>query len=185
MKRIALMALLSVMLLGCAASPVFEPVTDVYAGTVPPPGILQVMVPEKASMLTSTGDGTGQLYFCDGYTLSVQTMSGGDLNRSLRSLTGYGRDRLTVLETSREGLACYCCAWTSAGEAGEQVGRLVLLDDGMYHYAVTVMAPAADTGALVEEWETILNRVTLSDTASSLPGTTPGTPGSQREDGGS
>ena len=185
LKKLAMMALLAVSLLGCAAEPVFEPVTDVYAGTEPAAGTVQVMVPEQAAMMAAAGENTAQLYFCDGYTLSVQTLDGGDLDRSLRSLTGYGRDRLTVLETLRGGITCYSCAWSSAGESGEQVGRLVLLDDGVYHYAVTVMAAAEDAGSLAEEWDYILNQVTLSDTGSSLPGTAPGTAGSQREDGGS
>lgn len=185
LKKLAVMALLSCFLFGCAAEPVFEPVTDVYAGTDPDPATVQVVVPEHAAVLTAAGENAAQLYFCDAYTLSVQTLSGGDLDRSLRNLTGYGRDRLTVLETLRKGINCYTCAWSSAGETGEQVGRLVLLDDGAYHYAVTVMAPAEQAGELAEEWDYILSKVTLSDTGSLLPGTAPGTAGSQREDGGS
>ena len=185
LKKIAAMALMLCFLIGCAAEPVFEPVTDVYAGTAPLPGTLQVMVPEKAAVLAAAGEDTARLYFCDGYTMTVQTLIGGDLDRSLRNLTGYGRDRLTVLETLRQGVTCYSCAWTSAGESGDQVGRLVLLDDGSHHYAVSVMAPATDAGALAEEWEQILSRVTLTGTDPLLPGTAPGTAGSRREDGGS
>ena len=185
LKKLAVMALLAVMLLGCAAEPVFEPVTDVYAGTESAAGTVQVMVPESTTVLTAAGENGAKLYFCDGYTLSVQTLTGGDLDRSLRSLTGYGRDRLTVLETLREGVTCYSCAWSSTGETGDQVGRLVLLDDGAHHYAVTVMADAEQAGTLAEEWDYILSQVTLTDTGSSLPGTAPGTAGSQREDGGS
>lgn len=160
-----LFLLMSVLLLGCSAEPVFEPVEDVYGGTLREPGTLQVMVPEKAAMLTSVGD-SGQLYFCDGYTLTVQTLSGGDLDRSFRSVTGYGKDVLTVLETLRQGVPCYSCAWTSTGETGDQVGRMVLLDDGVYHYTVTVMADADRAGELSEVWDQILNRVTLSNTGS-------------------
>ena len=185
LKKLAAMVLLSLVLTGCAAEPVFESVTDVYVDTAPDPGIVRVMVPEKAAVLTAAGETESQLYFCDGYTLTVQTLAGGDLDRSIRNLTGYGRDRLTVLETMREGIRCYTCAWTSAGESGDQVGRLVLLDDGCYHYAVTVMATAEQAGMLTEEWEAILNRVNLSDTDPSLPGTALGTAGSRREDGGS
>lgn len=166
MKKLLLFLMMSVLLLGCSAEPVFEQVEDVYGGTLREPGALQVMVPEKASVLTAAGDSTGQLYFCDGYTLTVQTLSGGDLDRSFRSVTGYGKDALTVLETLRQGVPCYSCAWTSAGEAGDQVGHMVLLDDGAYHYAVTVMADADRAGELSETWDQILNRVTLSNTGS-------------------
>lgn len=166
MKKLFVILLLPALLLGCAGSPVFELVEDVYAGTEPAPGELMVILPEEASVLTGLSDGTGQLYFCDGYTLTTQILNGGDLDRSLRELTGYSRGSLTVLETDREGLRCVTCAWSSAGEEGDQVGRLVLLDDGAYHYAVTVMAPAERVGDLTDTWDGILNRVSLSNTGS-------------------
>lgn len=166
MKKYFVCLLLAVLLAGCAAEPVFEQVEDVYGGTLPDAGELTVMLPEEAAVLTAAGDGSGQLYFCDGYTLTVQTLTGGDLDRSLRMLTGYGRNSLTVLETLRDGVPCFSCAWTSAGEGGDQVGRLVLLDDGAYHYAVTVMADAARAGSLSETWDSILNRVILPNTGS-------------------
>lgn len=166
LKKFLVYLLLGVMLAGCAAEPVFEQVEDVYAGTVPAPAELVVLLPEEASLLASQTDGTGALYFCDGYTVTVQTLDGGDLDRSLRTLTGYGEDGLSVLETVRDGLNCFTCAWTSAGEGGDQVGRLILLDDGAYHYALTVMAPAELAGDLSETWDNILNRVSLSYTGS-------------------
>lgn len=166
MRKLIVPILVVLLLAGCAAEPVFEQVTDVYAGADPMPGTVQVMVPEKVTVLASAGEYGGQLYFCDGYTLTVQTLTGGDLDRSFRQLTGYEREQLMVLQTSRDGTVCYNCAWSSAGEAGEQVGRLVLLDDGVYHYAVTVMAPADQAGALREEWDQVLNGVTLKRTDS-------------------
>ena len=164
MKKLLGYLLLPVLLLGCAAEPVFEQVEDVYGGTLPQAAQLEVMLPEEAAVLTAADNGAGQLYFCDGYTLTVQTLAGGDLDRSLRALTGYGGESLTVLETVREGKPCFSCAWTSAGEGGDQVGRLVLLDDGAYHYAVTVMAPAEQAGTLSDTWDLILNRVILTNT---------------------
>lgn len=158
--------LLPVLLAGCAAEPVFEQVQDVYAGTVPVPAEILMMLPEEASVRTGVQGDAGQLYFCDGYTLTTQTLEGGDLDRSLRTMTGYGAEDLTVLETDREGFRCVTCAWTSAGEGGDQVGRLVLLDDGAYHYVVTVMAPADRAGDLRDTWDSLLNRVTLSYTGS-------------------
>ena len=166
MKRLFAMILLPVFLMGCSAAPVFESVEDVYAPVLPDPGELQVAVPDDATVLTSGGEGGDTLYFCSGYTMTVQILEGGDLNRSVETLTGYSRDSLTVMQTVRDGVACYSCVWTSAGEGGDQVGRLVLLDDGAYHYAVSVMAPAAEAGALTETWDDILNRVTLRSTDS-------------------
>ena len=158
------MILVPVLLLGCAAEPVFEKVEDVYGDALPAVAQVQVLMPETASVMATAGDGSGQIYFCDGYTLTVQTLAGGDMDRSIRSLTGYGRDGLTVMETLRDGIPCFTCAWTSAGEHGDQVGRLVLLDDGVWHYAVTVMADAGRAGELTEEWDQILSSVTLQRT---------------------
>ncbi len=166
MKKLFVILLLPVLLLGCGAEPVFEQVEDVYGEALPPAARLEVLLPEEASVLTGSSDGTGQIYFCDGYTLTTQILNGGDLDRSLRALTGYGCDSLTVLETVRQGNPCFSCAWTSAGEGGDQVGRLVLLDDGAYHYAVTVMAPAGQAGDLSEIWDGILSRITLANTDS-------------------
>lgn len=165
MKKLIVMLLLPVLLLGCSAEPVFEQVDAVYEITASTPRSIEVMIPEKATVLTSAGEGSGRLYFCDGYTMTVQTLVGGDMDRTFRTLTGYGRDSLTVLETLRGDSLCYSCAWISAGENGDQVGRMVVLDDGVYHYAVTVMASADRAGALSEEWDRILNGVSLSDTA--------------------
>lgn len=185
MKKVAATILLAGLLSGCAPAPVFEPVTDVYAVWEQEPGEVRIQVPEGASLLASAEADDGRLYFCDGYTLAVQTLTGGDLNRSFRELTGFSRERLTVLETQRDGLACYCCAWTGAGEDGQQVSRMVLLDDGLHHYAVTVTAPADRAGDLSEEWGAILNGVTVTDTGSWLPDTAPGTAGSRQEGAGS
>lgn len=166
MKRLFALLVLPALLAGCDASPVFEQMEDVYAGAVSAPAELVVMLPEEASVMTAAGDGQAQLYFCDGYTLTVQTLSGGDLDRSLRDMTGYGRESLSVVETQRQGLRQIDCAWACAGEGGDQVGRLVLLDDGYYHYVVTVMAPAEQAGALAATWDTLLNRVSLAYTGS-------------------
>lgn len=166
MKRLFALMLVPILLCGCSAKQVYEPVVDVYAPVLPEPGKLQVVIPEAASILTGAGENNGALYFCDGYTMTVQSLAGGDLNRSLQTLTGYSRDGLTVVQTQRESTPCYACAWTCAGEGGDQVGRLVLLDDGAYHYAVTVMAPAAEAGDLSEIWDDILNGVTLCSTDS-------------------
>ena len=47
----------------------------------------------------------------------------------------------------------YDCAWTAAGETGSRIGRATILDDGNYHYTMTVMADSADAGTLQETWQ--------------------------------
>lgn len=164
MKKSLCVLLLCGLLAGCTAEPVFEEVRDSYSGKLPQPAELHVVLPEDASVLTQQGSQDGQLYFCDGYTLTTQTLSGGDLERSLRLMTGYGSEELTLMETDRDGIRCVTCAWTSAGEDGDQVGRLLLLDDGAYHYVVTVMADADRAGSLREEWAQVFEQVSLWNT---------------------
>ena len=49
----------------------------------------------------------------------------------------------------------------SAGEEMDQVGKAVILDDGEYHYAVTVMVPAAQAKDLTDNIHQILNSIYL------------------------
>ena len=164
MKRTMMLLMLLLMLWGCGTQPVWEQVEDVYSGSEPAAGKVEVSLPEGATVLTSAADNRQQIYFCDGFTLTVQTLAGGDLDRSLRETTGFGKDSLTLLETQRDGLRCITCAWTSLGEGGEQVGRLLLLDDGSYHYALTVMADAEIAGELAPVWDSLLSQATLRRT---------------------
>ena len=87
--------------------------------------------------------GADRLYQCDTYDIRVQTLLGGDLNRTVQILSGYDRGHLTVLERERDGWECFDFVWASAGEQGDQVGRARILSDGNYHYCVSVLGDAA------------------------------------------
>ena len=175
MKKSLLCLLPLVFLWGCGQQEVFEQLEDVYAVMVPQPGVLSLELPEGAAM-TAMGSGEDHaIYFCDGYTLTVQTMAGGDLNRTVTQLTGFLPDQLTLLQTGRGDTQAYVGTWACAGETGDQVGRFLLLDDGAYHYTVTVMASAELAGELHPAWDTVFDSVMLTDTAPSLPDTAPGT----------
>ncbi len=159
MKKLCIVWLMSLMLCGCAAAPTFESVEDVYAkDPVPDPRQVVLEVPEGAQVIQ--GD-TGRLYLCDGYEIAVQVLSAGDLDSTMRSITGFGKEALTVVETAVSELSRYECAWSAAGEGGAEVARAAVLDDGMYHYCVTVMASAQDVGDLAEQWQEILDSVLL------------------------
>lgn len=125
---------------------------------------LEITLPKEAAVPSMENEDAGRIYLCDGYTLTVQTLAGGDLDRTLRQITGFGRAQLTVMETRSEDITRYACVWSAAGEGGDQVGRAVILDDGSCHYAVTVMAEASIAGDLAENWQEILESVKLSST---------------------
>ena len=125
-----------------------------------PRQVLLEIPDEAAAQAIQSKDGT--LYLCDGYEITLQIMAAGDLNRTMRSLTGFDSDALTMIETGMTEAARYECVWTAAGEGGDMVGRAVVLDDGAYHYCVTVMAGAEEAGSLRDTWQTLLNTFALA-----------------------
>ena len=163
MRKGMVCAVLTVLLLtGCGAQETFETVNDQHISAAASPQFLNVELPEEAAAPTLGQEDAGNLYLCDGYTIAVQTMPGGNLDATLSQLTGFSSERLTLMHTKQPEAERYECVWTAAGEGGDQVGRLVILDDGNYHYAVTVMAPAQTAGALTETWQELMNSVRIS-----------------------
>ena len=144
-------------LTGCAAAETFETVgDDLLQPVMAPIGEIMLELPSSASRQTMISDEDGKLYFCDGYTVTVQTLNRGDLDRTARTLCGFGVSNLDIVETASEGKKRWDWAWTAAGEGGDTVGRAAVIDDGHYHYCVTVMANAADAGALDGQWTAML-----------------------------
>lgn len=165
-KSLILCFVMGLLLTGCASEPVFETVTDVYAQPEPAAAArILADLPEDAAVMTMESRDAGKICLCDGYTVTIQTTQAGDLSRTLQNATGYPREELTVLETKQNDCRRYDCVWTSAGEGGDQVGRLAVLDDGNYHYVLTVMADAQTAGQLSDTWRQILDSFTLENTA--------------------
>ena len=162
MKRIIIMGFLLFMLSGCAAQETFETVSDVYSPqSSPMPASVEFLLPKDAAAPVFHSDG-GKLYFCKGYEIMVETLESGDLNRTVATLTGFDADSLTILDTGNTQPQRYECVWTAAGEGGDQVGRMVILDDGSYHYCISFTALANDAGSLQETWQEIASSFQLS-----------------------
>ena len=89
----------------------------------------------------------------------VQTLSGGDLDATIRSLTGFDREDITVLQSQSDPKR-WEFAWASAGEGGERLGRGVVLDDGNYHYCLTVLQDADDDDCQII-WSQVFNSFEL------------------------
>lgn len=159
MKKVWIIILAALMLTGCAASETFETMGDDHdALQVISPSKLSFTMPADAAAPVIQGN-DGALYFCDGYEIMVQTLAGGDLDRTLRQLTGYDSKSLTVMTTQLADITRHDCVWISAGEAGDHVGRTVIIDDGMHHYSLSVMAPAEEAGSLQESWHELFSSV--------------------------
>ena len=154
---------MALLLSGCAAQETFETLSDDYdISAMAQMQQLQLTLPEDAAVTTMENDETGKIYLCDGYSVAVQTMQAGDLNKTLRQVTGFSKEQLTVMQTRKDGITRYECVWSAAGEGGDQVCRAAILDDGSYHYAVTVMAEQAAAGQQTKTWQSILDSITLS-----------------------
>lgn len=162
--KILCVLVIALLLAGCGGQPVLERVEDPWIEAAAVQKEVTVKLPADAAAPALQNPDAGQLYLCDGYVLTLQTFTGGDLDATLRQVTGFSKEQVTCMQTREGEVDKYSCVWSSAGEGGDHVGRAVILDDGSYHYAVTVMADFASAGELADTWQQLLNSVTLSDT---------------------
>lgn len=151
MKKWIVCVLAALLLTGCAAEETFETVADeVMDAPWQLPREVLLQLPEEAAAPASESE-HGEIYQCDGYEIMVQTMKAGDLDRTLTAVSGYDRDHLTLLETRQGSFDRYDMVWACAGEQGPRLGRGAILDDGSYHYVLTVLGDADRA----KEWEAV------------------------------
>ncbi len=163
MKKLGLFILAALLLTACGAPKDFETMSDVYDAPQPAEAAEMVFsVPQDAAVQVMEAEGAGSLYQCDGYSVMAQTLSSGDLDATLRAVTGYPRDALQVLQRKDGTLTRYECVWSSAGEGGDQVGRAVILDDGSYHYCLSVMCDAENAGKLAQAWQKLFDGFSIA-----------------------
>ncbi len=161
MKKWVLMLLTVLLLTGCTRAETMETVADeILVPVMAQPKQIQVTLPGEAAMPTVESD-SGRLYLCQNYEIALQTLTGGDLDATLQSVTGYGRDDLTILETLRSNMPCYEFSWSCAGESGDRVGQGIILDDGTYHYCMTALWDASETENLQIVWSEIFSSFDL------------------------
>lgn len=162
MKKCLLIAVLVCFLAGCGAPKSFETLSDEY---VQPPQPMaretQLALPEEAAVSAITNGEQGSIYLCDGYTIAVQTMDAGDLDSTVRTISGFSKEKLSMMERQLPDHRRYECVWAAAGEGEDQICRAVILDDGNYHYTVTVAAGASDAGELTQTWQSLLGSFSL------------------------
>ena len=153
MRKMVWITALLILLSGCAGQETFETVTDemVTPVLVEARQIL-VELPEEAAAPTVESD-NGSLYICEGYEIGIQTLEAGDLDATIRSVSGYGAEDLTLIRTVVGDMERYDFVWACAGETGDRVGRGAVLDDGNYHYILTVISDAKDAMRFEEAWQ--------------------------------
>ena len=164
LKKWITIGICAFLLTGCAA-PTFETLGDIPHQQVaaPVPQKVVLTLPEGAVQAVWAAEGD-TMYLCEDYTVHLQTMDAGDLKRSIRSLSGFDPENLTLVKSTCGDHDRYEWVWTAAGEGGDAVYRCALLDDGDFHYALTVTAPATTAGTLTEEWTKIMSTFCLEHT---------------------
>ena len=152
MRIVCLCLVMVMMLCACGAEVTMETVADEAVQAVSAqPRDVQVDLPEEAVLPAMESD-NGVLYMCSDYDVSVQTLDGGDLEKTIRSVSGYSADDLTVMQTTDGDFTRSEFVWTTAGEAGDQVCRAAVIDDGSYHYVLTAMIDSEKAGEYQEIW---------------------------------
>lgn len=164
MKRRVLIAMLAALFLaGCGKTETMETVADeMDVPVLAQPRKISVELPGQAEAALETD--AGQLYVTDDYEIAVETLDGGDLNGTLQALSGRTAEELTVLETRTEdGMKRYEFVWACAGEEGDRLGRAVILDDGNYHYCLSVQRPADPEKTSQVVWSQVFQSFSLAD----------------------
>lgn len=162
MKKMGIVLLIVLLLAGCGSPVDYETMSDVYLEPEQPQAAgMLVVLPPDAAVMTAESQDSGSIWLCDGYSVMTQILNGGDLDATLRSVTGYGREQLPVIELEEDGLKRWECVWTCAGEGGDQVGRAVILTDGTYHYVLSLLTDAALAGELADTWQQITGSFSL------------------------
>ena len=158
MKRWGCICLLVILLSGCKAEETLETVSDEWIVPVmAQPREISVRMPEDLMLPVLEQEGR-QLYMGPNYEIMLETMAAGDLQATIRNLSGYEQEQLTILETDQGEWNRYEFVWTAAGEQGHRLGRAVILDDGDYHYCMSVLR---DAGESLVVWQDVFQSFSL------------------------
>lgn len=162
MKILGMLLVLGLLLTGCGAQTTVETISDdIVEPVLAQPRQIHLELPDNAVAPVLESDGQ-QLYFSEEYQIAVETLSGGDLTATVRALSGCDRERLTLVQTEPSGLTRYDFVWAAAGETGDLLGRAAILDDGNYHYCLSVLRPAEGEDSQII-WENVFSSFSLEE----------------------
>lgn len=161
MKTCWIPVVLALLLCGCGTQPVFETVgDDLVRSAMAQPREIAVQLPDGAITPVLDSD-TEQVYFCEDYQIILETRTSGDVSATIQSVCGYQREDLTVMETQQGSVTRYEFVWACAGEEGDCLGRAVILDDGDYHYCMSVLRKASTTETSQIVWNEVFRSFRL------------------------
>ena len=155
MKRTILMILLILLLTGCGSAETFELVTDEPVQQVfAQPREMHFFLAEESAMPVMETE-EGKLYLCGEYDVASQILDGGDLERTIRQVSGFSLEDLTIIQTESGGVKKTEFVWTCSAEEGQKICRATVLDDGNYHYVLSATVDAEK----IEEYQEIWNGI--------------------------
>lgn len=161
MKKCWILVGLALLLCGCAAEETFETVADdIVQPVMAQPRQVAVELPDGAVAPVLESD-SGQIYLCEDYELVIETQPSGDISATIQNICGYAKEDLTIMETQWEDVTRYEFVWASAGEKGDMLGRAVILDDGDYHYCMSVLRDADTTETSQISWRNVFGSFQL------------------------
>ncbi len=161
MKKWLWIVAASFLLCGCATQETFETVGDTQVeATMPPAAQIVVSLPEGAVVPASESE-AGQLYLGDGYEITIQTLPGGDLERTIREVSGHSREDIAPILSLQGAQKRYDLVWACAGETGDRIGRAAVLDDGYYHYVLCLLADAELSDDNRDNWDALFRSFSL------------------------
>lgn len=162
MKRIIFLLMLACLLAGCRVQ-TMETVEDVWQEEpAAAPLQIQVSLPGEEALPVMETSGN-RLYLSEHYQIEVQTLPGGDLSRTVQTMSGLEPGDVTLVQTEQGGLARYDFVWAAAGEEGDQLGRGAVLDDGNYHYALSVLRSAEDEATRQIHWDQVFSSFSVEE----------------------
>ena len=152
------MVLLAVVLIlsGCTTRQYYETMSDCFSEPEKAKaGEVSLLLPVSAEVVKAEHETNGKLWLCEDYWVCLQTMDSGDVEKTVREVTGYSLQQLAMICVDNDGQKRYEFVWCSAGENGQQMNRGVILDDGAYHYTLTLHSDADSAGDLIDQWQNI------------------------------
>lgn len=162
MKKWPILLIFCLFLSGCASEQTMETISDPVVQTVMgKPREFTVRLPDGAVAPVLESD-LEQVYTAEDYEIILETLAAGDLDGTIRHLSGWEREDLTVVQTEQEGICRYDFVWAAAGEQGERLGRGVILDDGSYHYCMTVLRDQNTQRNTQIVWEDVFQSFALT-----------------------
>lgn len=162
MKRIVLFCLMAAVLAGCGARPTFETVDDeLITPVMASPRQVVVDLPEEAEAAAFESE-NGRLLLCDDYEIAIETLASGDLDATLKAMTGQGQENLTLVQTRQGECRRYDFVWAGVNDDGEFSGRGTILDDGVYHYCLSLVRPLNKMGNSQVVWKQVFGSFSVA-----------------------